>query len=572
MQLKRLYKCGIALLFGLIFAGLAYGQTAPPAKAMITAGKVGSDDDTKKMPASKAETEKRAPTTDEQLAALADKLSKMEQIVDSQQQKIDSLQKQLSFAATGVVPDSGTRPYVGTPPTARDKSRGDDTPLTIHLGPKTTITPVGMVDLTAVFRSTNTGSVSFTNFNAIPYNNTISGHVGEFRLHAQNSRFGLRFDTDVKDAHVIAYMETDFAGNNPANLFVSSNSTTNRLRQFWLDYRHNKFEMVAGQTWSLMTPNREGAGPLNDNVFVTLNNDQAFQVGLPWARQAGIRFVYHANDNLQLAVAAENPQQFVGVGEVIFPFAFNAQLGPQYDAANNPGAPNLLPDVIGKVAYDSHGTRHFHVEGGGFMRAFRNSILPVGGVSFTHNTKMGGGAFANFNLEVAKGFHLVGDVYGSAGGGRYLGGLGPDVVIVPIQTGPTTFTTAISLVKSYSGLFGFEDKVNDKLTLDGYYGIAYFERNAPADPTNPVPGRFAGFGGTNSPNSAIRAFQQGTVGYTYTVWRDPELGALQWVGQGSYITRAPWFVPAGAPKNAHNFMGIISLRYVLPGKPPVDDK
>jgi len=36
------------------------------------------------------------------------------------------------------------------------------------------------------------------------------------------------------------------------------------------------------------------------------------------------------------------------------------------------------------------------------------------------------------------------------------------------------------------------------------------------------------------------------------------------VTQTSYLTRAPWFVPAGAPKNAHLVMGFVSVRYVLP--------
>jgi len=39
---------------------------------------------------------------------------------------------------------------------------------------------------------------------------------------------------------------------------------------------------------------------------------------------------------------------------------------------------------------------------------------------------------------------------------------------------------------------------------------------------------------------------------------------VQLVTQTSYVTRAPWFVAAGAPKNAHLMMGYVSLKYVLP--------
>src|SRR5438445_10608331 len=140
---------------------------------------------------------------------------------------------------------------------------------------------------------------------------------------------------------------------------------------------------------------------------------------------------------------------------------------------------------------------------------------------------------------------------------------------MPIQIDPTTFTTAISLVKSYSTIQGFDANFTDKVTLDAYYGGAYFQRNAFQDVTSPLVTKpFIGFGGTNSPNSATRAYQEGTGGLTYTVWKDPKYGAMQWVAQGSYIRRSPWFVPAGAPTNAHAFMMFMSLRYILPGKAP----
>jgi hypothetical protein len=82
--------------------------------------------------------------------------------------------------------------------------------------------------------------------------------------------------------------------------------------------------------------------------------------------------------------------------------------------------------------------------------------------------------------------------------------------------------------------------------------------------TNPVPGRIAGFGGANSPNSANRAIQEGSIEWTQTFWKNPQYGAVLLVTQASYLTRAPWFVATGAPKNAHLGMGYLSIRYVLP--------
>ena len=97
-----------------------------------------------------------------------------------------------------------------------------------------------------------------------------------------------------------------------------------------------------------------------------------------------------------------------------------------------------------------------------------------------------------------------------------------------------------------------------------YYGGFYFQRNFAPDPTNPVPGRFVGFGAVNSPNSANRSIQEGTLGWTQTFWKNPQYGAVQLMTQYSYLTRSPWFVALGAPKNAHLSMGWVNLRYTLP--------
>jgi hypothetical protein len=98
-----------------------------------------------------------------------------------------------------------------------------------------------------------------------------------------------------------------------------------------------------------------------------------------------------------------------------------------------------------------------------------------------------------------------------------------------------------------------------------YGGAAYFQRNTFPDITSPLLIKpFIGFGGPNSPNSANRAIQEATFDWTQTFWRNPQYGAVLLVMQSSYVSRAPWFVAAGAPKNAHLFMQYVSLRYVLP--------
>jgi len=120
-------------------------------------------------------------------------------------------------------------------------------------------------------------------------------------------------------------------------------------------------------------------------------------------------------------------------------------------------------------------------------------------------------------------------------------------------------------VHTASGLVGFEAQITKRNLLYAYYGGAYFQRNAFPDVTSPLLVKpIIGFGGINSPNSANRALQEPTFGWNFTMWKDPNYGALQILTQYSYVTRAPWFVAAGAPKNAHLSMVFVDLRYTLP--------
>ena len=169
------------------------------------------------------------------------------------------------------------------------------------------------------------------------------------------------------------------------------------------------------------------------------------------------------------------------------------------------------------------------------------------------------------NLEFAKGYRFVANGLWGTGDGRYLIGLAPDTVIVPVQTGATTFSLFPSPVHAGAGLVGIEAQVTKNNLISGYYGGVYAQRNAFPDVTSPLLVKpNIGFGGLNSPNSASRAIQQATIDWDYTMWQDRNYGALQLRTQWSYLTRSPWFVALGAPKNAHLFMGYVSLRYVLP--------
>src|SRR6185312_6342792 len=110
-------------------------------------------------------------------------------------------------------------------------------PLSFKIG-AFDFTPGGFLDFTTVFRSTDVGSGIGTNFAAIPYSNTVAGRVTELRESAQNSRLTLKVGGSHDGTDVYGYVETDFLGNQPTNVSVSSNSDTMRLRVYFVDARH----------------------------------------------------------------------------------------------------------------------------------------------------------------------------------------------------------------------------------------------------------------------------------------------------------------------------------------------
>jgi hypothetical protein len=416
----------------------------------------------------------------------------------------------------------------------------------------------GMAQFLGVWRDENTGNGIATLFGQVPYNNTIQGNQTDGRFSAQASQLNLKVKEEIGGAHATAYFEGDFLGNSASNNFVTTNSNTFRMRHYWLDVRRGDWEVLAGQAWSWLTPNRKGVSPENDDVFYTRNLDQFYQVGLTWTRAAQIRAAYHSGA-LSGGLALESPDPFVGVGEVIYPFGLNAQLSAQADAGNVPGAPTLFPDMIGKVALDDKLAGHrAHLEAVALGRVFRTSVLNVaaGSNDFSHYSTLGWGASVNGNVELSHGLDLIVTTFYSKGGGRYLGGLGPDF-IVNANGAPVTVLGA-------GGTAGLEARVTKKTLVAAYYGRVYFDNNSFIDATNPTPFAHAGFGGINSPNSANKKVEETTVDVIHDLWKDSGHGALQLVGQLSYVNRTAWFIPAGAPTRAYTDMVFAGIQYLLP--------
>lgn len=434
--------------------------------------------------------------------------------------------------------------------------QGDQSPLFFKIG-GAEFSPLGFMDFTTVFRSTDVGSGIGTSFGGIPFNGSSpTGEMSELRFSAQNSRVGLKVDANPGDFNVRGYIEADFLGNAATNLEIGSHSDTLRMRLYWVDVHKGKIEILAGQSWSMMTPNRVGISPMPGDIFYSQDMDTNYQVGLVWLRTPGFRFIIHPNDNVAWGFALEDPEQYTG-GLDTFPTGFNtAQVD---DAGGNSKTPNKAPDIISKLAFDTHPNgngRNFHVEVAGLYRVFRLNTPALGNVSTS-----GGGGSINANLELAKGFHLIANTFWSDGGGRYIFQLGPDLTVD--VNGNGNFVP--SPLHAGSGIAGIEASVKKSL-LYAYYGAAYFGRDFIATTGTGGTTTYTGYGYPGSGSSQNRTIQEPTIGLVQTFWKNPNYGDLKLITQISYLSRNPWSV-TGTPGNAasaHLGMAYADLRYDLP--------
>jgi hypothetical protein len=210
----------------------------------------------------------------------------------------------------------------------------------------------------------------------------------------------------------------------------------------------------------------------------------------------------------------------------------------------------MHPDIMAKIAFDP--VKIFHFEIGGVERTFK-TYNPLTAQYFVTE---GAGVQVNLNLELVKNFRFVTNNYWSDGGGRYIFGQAPDLII--------RNDGSPSPVKSGSTVTGFEFTQRN-LQLYTYYGGVYIAQNVAVAPSN---GNLVGYGFTGSASSQNRSVQEASIGFIQTFWKDAKYGALSVMGQYAYFTRNPWYVASNTPKNTHMNEVWLNLRYALPGSAP----
>jgi hypothetical protein len=494
------------------------------------------------------------------IAAQQEQIQRLQQSVNEQQKLLERALQTVPAATAPVASASTDAPVklvnavnrqgrdIVHLPRAMQSPETKKSPLSISIG-DSTFTPFGFMDFIMYSRSTNVGSGLGTSFGGIPYNNSTTGHLSELNLSTANSRVGFRVDSSVKGAKILGYFEMDFYGNQPGSVFQTSNANTVRMRNVFVDVQKGKFEVVGGQDWSMFTPGKKALSPVPSDIFYSQVVDLNYLSSLVWTRQSQLRLIMHPNERWTAGVSLENPQQFIG-GSVGLPSSLTSLAGTQLNnGASNYAAPNVHPDIIGKVALDQG---RAHLEAGVLIRTFKISTSAGTPVAYTGHSTTAVSGEVNGNFGITKNVRLIANTFFGSGGGRYIGGTGPDLIV--------RADGSLSAVHSYAASGGLEVNTSKNSLVYAYYSGAYFEKNVALD-TNRA---FIGYGYPGSALTNNKSIQELSFGYAPTFWKSPTYGALGLNMQYSYLFRNPWYVPAAGPKSAHSNMVYLNLRYTLP--------
>jgi hypothetical protein len=423
------------------------------------------------------------------------------------------------------------------------------------------------IALDGAWRSSNELASASTSppFGTIPLQNSPLYNQKVFGLSAQSSRIALKATGDIDPTqHVKGYFEMDFLGAATTANSRETNSYTPRIRQGFFEYDNDNwgFHLVAGQSWSLLTPNRVGMLP-NNEATPTMIDAQNY-TGFNWARQPEIRFVKEFNKVVWFGVAvAASSTNFAGNGVgVADPPGFSAANGLvtppgiNVNGMNTCNAAGLLddlsncstqiaPDIIEKIAFDP-GWGHY--EAVGLQRWFSDSInIPaLPGAAWSQRDTFGWGVGGNALIPVVTNLlDVQGNVLYGDGIGRYGSAQLADVTIGPTgnlqplmalqwSVGAVAHPWAGFDLYAYYGQESVQGNSWNVGGVNGGYGNAFFSEacglqslaSTNGGPT--APGNATGYNGnTGTCAGNVHSVKEITVGFWQDFYKGP-LGRLRY--------------------------------------------
>jgi hypothetical protein len=487
--------------------------------------------------------------------AAAQQNADISKTVQTLQNQIQSLQKQLDAlkaaeakrdAAVAAAQSSAAQAAAQAKKTTAERG----TLVTNHVK----LTVGGFIEAASIFRTRNETADVGSSFNTgIPFPNSPNYNLTEFRESARQSRLSLLAEAPVNDnIDLAAYFESDFLGVGTASNSNESNSYTPRLRQAYatVDLKDSGWHFLGGQSWSLLTQNKIGIQPRQENIPPTI--DAQYVVGFNWTRNPGLRVVKDfPEQKLEAGLSVESPQALVFLGPNK-PLVTTTTTNPGGSLLNSLAtySTDPSPDIIGKLAWDP-GWGHYEVFGIG--RFFRDRA------DGHNNTLFGGGGGASALVPLVPGkLELTGSFLYGTGIGRYGSVQLPDYTIDAFGN-PSTITAVTGLI----GLLGHPTKALD---LYAYLGTEQAERTATFLGRNGF-----GYGSPLYDNSGCliegstlcaqntSGVWQATLGTWYNLYKG-DFGIVRLGAQYSYTHRDIFSGIGGAP-STDDQMVFASFRY-----------
>ncbi len=434
----------------------------------------------------------------------------------------------------------------------------------------------GFIEALAIERTRNETADFGSSFAAVPYPNTAAYHEPEFRGSARQSRFSVLIEGKPSTVvRVAGYYEMDFGAAGVSSNSNESNSYALRVRQVYATFDRADwgFHVLAGQAWSMLTLNRIGITPRQENIPLT--PDGQIQVGFNWARQWQARFVKDFdNHRIWAGLSFEEPETIYSVANA----NSTGVIGGTVNYQNTGGsllnstanyADDIAPDVIAKLAFDpSFG--HYEIYGLARFMNTRETLSAPYINNGRNRTVLAGGGGAGMLLPIL-GRKLVfqASTLVGQGIGRYGSGQLPDATINQNGT-----PVPIPEIEALVGLVGHPIKTVDLYAYVGTEQEAKRSFNEQSGKTLLSFGYGNGYysdAGCNTEGSTIcsgqtRGLVEGTLGGYWRFMRG-DWGTLQVGPSWSYVRRTA-FAGTGAtrgsvvtPKTDDNII-LLSLRYL----------
>jgi hypothetical protein len=517
----------------------------------------------------------------------AEKMERLERQVELLQRQLKAVQDEIKRSKKRTEREEPTNAaWVATPkpalPAVNEVSNAYETkssyePKTLESKPLPMIPGVkvtlgGYVAAESVFRQRNQVADMGSNFNAIPYPFSPLFSEREFHASARGSRLSLLAEGDVDAAqHLAAYFEADFLGVGQNSNYVETNSWAPRLRQAYFTYDNADWgtHILAGQAWSLLTQNKVGIVPRQENIPLVIDYNQA--VGFDYTRNWQLRFVKDFSKTFALGISLENPATLTAAGNipgtvngVVVNFS-NVGTGGFLNGVNV--TTDQAPDIIVKAAWDP-GWGHYELFG--IQRFFTDntfcsSAVPTGCVVNRTDTKnsFGTGVGGSVLLPVIpKSLDLQASIMYGTGIGRYGSGQLPDVTIAA--------NGALAPLSALHGFAGFVWHPREGLDIYGYGGIEqadakFFDNLGFGNPAFDNAGctitTASSFSTGTTPTCVAnnRRLTELTVGFWQDLYKG-RLGRVTLGAQYEYLKRDAFEGVGGSPSTDDNVF-YTSLRY-----------